>query len=66
MDLDSPETALRERVKRAEIDGTNGPVGAQTTEDREERTRLRREAKRLQVERDILNQATAFFAKRNT
>ena len=53
-DLDLTETALREWVKRAAIDAGNGPVGALTTEEREELTRLRRENKRLQMEREIL------------
>jgi len=53
-DLDLTETALREWVKRAEVDAGKGPVGALTTEEREELTRLRRENKRLQMEREIL------------
>lgn len=65
-DLDLTETALREWVKRAEIDAGKGPVGALTTEEREELTRLRRENKRLQMEREILKKAAAFFAKEST
>ncbi len=65
-DLDLTETALREWVKRAEIDAGKGPVGALTTDEREELTRLRRENKRLQMEREILKKAAAFFAKENT
>jgi len=61
-DLDLVETALREWVKRAAIDAGQGPVGALTTEEREELTRLRRENKRLQMEREILKKAAAFFA----
>ena len=62
-ELDLTETALREWVKRAEIDAGNGPPGALTTAEREELTRLRRENKRLQMERDILKAAATFFAK---
>jgi len=62
-ELDLTETALREWVKRAEVDAGNGPPGALTSTEREELTRLRRENKRLQMERDILKAAATFFAK---
>ena len=65
-DLDLGETALRAWVKRAAVDAGKGPVGALTTEEREELTRLRRENKRLQMEREILKKAAAFFAKEST
>ncbi len=66
MDLDLTETALREWVKRADIDAGKGPPGALTTEERAELARLRRENKRLQMEREILKKAAAFFAKENS
>jgi transposase len=62
-DLDLTETALREWVNRADVDAGNGPAGALTSAEREELTRLRREVKRLQTERDILKAAATFFAK---
>ena len=62
-DLDLTETALRDWVRRAEVDAGKGPVGALTTAEREELTRLRRENKRLQMEREIPKKAAAFFAK---
>ena len=62
-DLDLTETALREWVKRADIDAGNGPPEALTTAEREEMARLRRENKRLTMERDILKAAATFFAK---
>src|ERR1700690_4365408 len=65
-DLDLTETALREWVKRADVDAGKGPPEALTTSEREELTRLRRENKRLQMEREILKKAAAFFAKDNT
>jgi transposase-like protein len=65
-DLDLTEGALREWVKRADIDTGQGPPGALTTAEREELTQLRRENKRLQMEREILKKAAAFFAKENT
>ena len=61
-DLDLTETALREWVKRARADRTHGKTGL-TTAEREELTRLRRENRILQEEREILKQAAAFFAK---
>ncbi len=64
-DLDLTETAVREWVKRADVDVGNGPPEALTTSEREELQRLRRENKRLLMERDILKKATAFFAKEN-
>ncbi len=63
VDLDLTETALREWVKRADIDAGNGPPGALTTAEREELARLRRENKRLTMQRDILKAAATFFAK---
>jgi transposase len=62
-DLDLTETALREWVKRADIDAGEGPPEALTTAEREEMARLRREVKRLTMERDILKAAATFFAK---
>jgi transposase-like protein len=62
-DLDLTETALREWVKRADIDAGKGPPEALTTAEREEMARLRRENKRLTMERDILKAAATFFAK---
>jgi transposase len=61
-DLDLTETALREWVKRARADRSKGKTGL-TTAEREELTRLRRENRILQEEREILKKAAAFFAK---
>ena len=62
-DLDLTETALRAWVKQADVDVGNGPAEALTTAEREELARLRRENKRLTMERDILKAAATFFAK---
>ena len=62
-DLDLTETALREWVTRADIDAGNGPPEALTTAEREELAKLRRDNKRLTMERDILKAAATFFAK---
>jgi len=62
-DLDLTETALRAWIRQAEIDAGSGPPEALTTAEREELSRLRRENKRLLMEREILKKAAAFFAK---
>jgi transposase len=60
-DLDLTETALREWVKRARADRTNGRTGL-TTVERDELARLRKENRILREEREILKKAAAFFA----
>jgi transposase-like protein len=65
-DLDLTETALREWVKRSDIDAGSGPPGALTSDERTELAQLRRENKRLLMEREILKKAAAFFAKEST
>src|SRR5215831_4979730 len=62
-DLDLTETALRAWVRQAEVDAGKGPADALTSAEREELVRLRRENKRLEMEREILKKAAAFFAK---
>ncbi len=54
---------LRLWVRQAEVNAGRGRPGELTTAEREELVRLRREVKTLQMERDILNAAAAFFAK---
>ncbi len=61
--LDLPESALRNWTKLAAIDADNGPPGALTTAEREELVRLRQDNKRLEMEREILKKAAAFFAR---
>jgi transposase-like protein len=62
-DLDLAETVLRAWIKREDIDAGHGPPEALTTAERDELQRLRREVKRLEMEREILKKAAAFFAK---
>ena len=62
-DLDLTETSLREWLKRAEVDERKTPGAELQSSEREELQRLRRENKRLTMERDILKKAAAFFAK---
>jgi transposase len=61
-DLDVTESSLRHWMQQADIDAGQGPEGALTTEEREELRRLRRENRTLQMERDFLKKAAAFFA----
>ena len=56
------ETAVRGHVGQAEINGSPSPSSALTTAEREELTQLRERVKSLERERDMLQEATAFFA----
>lgn len=62
-DLDLTRSALDAWVRQAEIDEGKKPEGALTTEEREELRRLRRQVRTLEMERDFLKKAAAFFAK---
>jgi transposase len=62
-DLELTETSLRNWVRQADIDEGRGAEGALTSEEREELRRLRRENRTLEMERDFLKKAAAFFAK---
>jgi len=61
-DLDLTETALRAWVQRARANRTNGRTGL-TTAEREELSPLRKENRQLRLEREILKNAAAVFAK---
>ena len=63
---DLQRTSVHDWVQQAATDAGKGPADALTTTEREELQRLRRENKRLQMEREILKKATAFFAKEST
>ncbi len=56
------EQTIRNWVKQADLDEGGGGDGL-TTEARAELRRLKRENKRLRMERDILKKAEAWFAK---
>src|SRR5580700_2585466 len=62
-DLDLTETALREWVKLADVDAGKGPPDALVADERAELRELRKRVKRLEMEREILKKAAAFFAK---
>mgnify|MGYP002725750815 CR=1 FL=1 len=57
----SPKT-IREWAKRADLDEGRRTDGL-TSAERDELRRLRRENKRLRVEREILGKAAAWFAR---
>lgn len=59
-DFDLTGTAVRDRVRQAEVDA--GQRDGLTSDEREELARLRRENRRLRGDVDILRRATAFFA----
>ena len=57
--LDLVESSVRAWVRQAKIDAGNGAPGALATAEREELSQLRRELKRVTMERDILKKATS-------
>ena len=59
-DLDLTETAVREWVQRADVDG--GKRNGLSTAEREELSRLRRQVRVLEEERSIHKKAATFFA----
>jgi transposase len=68
-DLDLTESALRRWVKQAEAARpSKGALASSelTASERSELQRLRKENARLQMEREILKKAAAFFAKESS
>ena len=68
-DMDLGETALRAWCARAEgerdVPREPTPKETLTTAERSELEELRKRVKRLEMEREILKKAAAFFAKEN-
>ena len=61
------ETTVRNWVRKAEASSSGGGgVDALTRSEREELVHLRRETKRLKMEREILKKAATFFAKESS
>ena len=65
-DLDLTQSALRAWVDRSRADQGKGRPGVLTTAEKDELAALRKEVRQLRLERDILKNATAFFAKENS
>lgn len=63
-ELDLVPSALGHWVKQAQADRSKGRSGL-TTAEREELVRLRKALRIAEEERDILKNATAFFAKQS-
>ncbi len=62
--LDIHHSSLRRWKKQLESDGNQAfPGKGNLSAEKQELDRLRKENKRLRMERDILKKATAFFAK---
>jgi transposase len=64
-DLDLTPSSLQQWFRQGQEGTEPSVVGAITSDEREELLRLRRENKRLLIEREILKKAAAFFAKEN-
>ncbi|WXH29848.1 Insertion element IS6110 uncharacterized 12.0 kDa protein [Myxococcus stipitatus] len=65
-DLDLTRSVLETWVRQSRTDAGQGPSGALTTGEKEELAQLRREVRQLRMEREILKNAAAFFAKEST
>ena len=63
-ELDLTPSSLANWVRQAQADRTKGRTGL-TTAEREELSRLRKELRIVQEEREILKKAAAFFAKQS-
>ena len=62
-ELDLTATCLRTWVRQAAVDENPDPQGALTTEERAELSRLRRELRVVEQERDFLKKTAAYFAR---
>ena len=64
-ELDLHVSTVSDWVNQAKVNAGKGPAGALTTEEKRELTEWRRRVKQLEMEREILKKAAAFFAKEN-
>ena len=65
-DVDISETALRRWMAQYEADAGEAPEEALMTSERQELRELRRKVRTLEMEREVLKKAAAFFAKEST
>lgn len=65
-DLDLTETALRRWIAETDRETRPAAAGELSLQEREELRRLRKENHRLQMERDFLKKAAAFFARESS
>ena len=65
-DLDIASSVLHRWVRQSQTDASPAPGGSLTSDEREELQRLRRDNKRLELERESLKKAAAFFAKESS
>jgi transposase-like protein len=59
-DFDIPVESVRRWVRQADVD--DGVVDGQTSSEQNELVQLRRKARRLEMENEILRRAAAYFA----
>ena len=62
--LDLTETVFRRWVEQAKTDRGQGKPGVLTSEERVELTQLRKRVRQLEMEKELLNNAAAFFGGR--
>ena len=60
------ESALRKWVKQDKIDSQEGGQSQGTSAEKQELINLRRELKRVEMERDFLKKVATFFAKESS
>ena len=65
-DMGLTESALRKWVKQAQIDRAGDSQGSLTSAERQELNTLRRDLKRVRMERDFLQKAATFFARESS
>lgn len=65
-DLGISYTMLRSWVRQAKVEEEGGPKGEIKVTERDELNRLRRKVKQLEMEREILKKAAAFFARESS
>jgi transposase len=65
-EMDLTESALRKWVNQSKIDSQGGGQSQLTSEEKKELNALRRDLKRVQMERDFLKKVATFFAKESS